>query len=156
MFFSWAVASQKYALYRPIGWWRSFYLDLHEKSLQIIAIKALAQLFSAVSHRDSQLFKVNHVKNFIRNWGSLLQCMKEIRRKDTYHWVLPCCFCKNHTNTRLKFSEPPSFHVFITTPTGTILGTDLWEMSTLFAICVHLCRHHNVYLRLTSSPLFTG
>lgn len=54
-----------------------------EKNLQSLNIKALlAQLCPVVSHRDSQLFKNNHVTNFISNWESLLQCVKEKRRKD--------------------------------------------------------------------------
>lgn len=156
MFFSWAVASQKYALYRPLAWWKSFYLDLHEKSLQSIAIKALAQLFPMVSHRDWQLFKINHVKNFVRNWGSLLQCMKKKAGRTLYHWAFPCCFCQNHTNARLKVSEHLPFPDFITTLSGTTLGRDLWKMSALFALCVHLCRHHSVDSRPISSSVFSG
>lgn len=46
----------------PFTW-----IFMRKAFIQIIANKVLAQLFLVVSHRDSQLFKINPVKNFIRN-----------------------------------------------------------------------------------------
>lgn len=54
-----------------------------EKPSQSCFKALLAQLWPVVGHRGPQLFTINHVKNFIRNWESVLQCVTERSRKDT-------------------------------------------------------------------------
>lgn len=101
----------KSMLQRPKAWQKYLHLHLGEKNLQGLDVKALlAQLCPVVSHRDSQLFKINHAKNFIRNWESLLPCVKETGRK-VHVWAFPYCFYESHSNTRLQV--PKFYHSLI-------------------------------------------
>lgn len=108
LFFSWDTAFQ--ICYTDLAWWKSFYMDLHEKKTFRVLTLKLCWLNSAlwlVTETHSSLRTIM-LRILLVTENHSCNVWKKKEGKTMHHWVFPYKFYRKQSIKRFKHSA--SFH----------------------------------------------